>query len=383
MRDPQDDLEQLEAQGLRRFLQTFDSPQGREMIANSAEFLNFSSNDYLGFANDSQLKEQFREAIGFFGTGSGASRLICGTMRPHEELEKKIAALKKAEAALTFSSGFAAATGAIPAIVGKNDYVILDKLCHASLIDGVRLSGATFRVFRHNGMDQLRSRLEWAHRQGKERSGSRILVVTESVFSMDGDRTPLSEICELKNSAGALLWLDEAHGFGVLGPKGRGLAAELGLEEQVDFQMGTFSKAAGLSGGYLCASQDWIDLITNRARSFIYSTSPAPALAQTICGALDLVCGPEGERRREQLWENIAILRNSAGSAIVPLVIGENEAALATAQRLRDRGFWIPAIRYPTVPKGSARLRITVSAAHQRSDLVRLRSELGELGLMK
>ena len=286
MRDPEAELRALERDGLRRRLRPLDSAQGpRVALADHGDCLNFSSNDYLGLASDEGLKESYQKNIGRFGVGSGASRLVCGTMAAHLRLEEKIAALKRAEAAITYSSGYAAATGSLPALCGKGDIIILDKLCHASLIDGARLSGATLRIFPHNDLDRLESHLQWAARR-IDRDG-RILVVTESVFSMDGDLAPLARIVECKERHGALLLVDEAHALGVLGPRGRGLAAALGLEGRVDFQMGTFSKAVGLSGGYLCGDRAMIDLLVNRARSFIYSTAPSPALAATVDEALE------------------------------------------------------------------------------------------------
>jgi len=384
MRDPQQELDDLAAAGLRRELRILSGPQRPEIVIGPESLINFSSNDYLGLANSEDLKGVFQEAIRKHGVGSGASRLVSGTMAAHMELEERIAAFKNAGAGLTFSSGFAAATGSIPAIMGKDDIIILDKLCHASLIDGARLSGAVIRVFPHNDLNKLASHLQWA--AGKKSPESRILVITESVFSMDGDRAPLKEICDLVGAAGALLMVDEAHALGVIGPGGRGLAAGLGVESRIDFQMGTFSKAIGLSGGYLCASRVWIDLMINRARSFIYSTAPAPALAETISASLDLVGSSKGDRLREELWERIGIIRQSkffansaTASAILPVVIGENEAALSAAQFLRERGFLVPAIRFPTVPRGTARLRITVSAAHRREDIQRLKDGLEQM----
>jgi 8-amino-7-oxononanoate synthase len=400
MRDPEEELGALEASGLRRRLRRLDSPQGR-MVKLAEAFphlglvssqsmtggtpvpqetsrscLNFSSNDYLGLADDEALKSLYQTHIGRLGAGSGASRLVCGTMAAHLELEEKLAALKRSAAALTFTSGFAAATGTIPALCGKDDIVILDKLCHASLIDGARLSGATMRVFPHNDLDRLASHLRWAgEKRGKN---TRVLVVTESVFSMDGDLAPLAGICDLKDAHDALLLLDEAHAFGVLGPEGRGLAAALGLEARLDLQMGTFSKAAGLSGGYLCASRAIIDLLVNRARSFIYSTAPSPALAATIHDGLDLVCGTCGDELRAVLAAHRDQFQPGAPSAIVPLILGENEAALAASAALQERGFLVPAIRYPTVPRGSARLRVTLSAAHRTEDITALLETLRE-----
>ncbi len=378
MRDPEEELRDLAAAGLRRTLRRLDSPQGPAIrLAEGGECLNFSSNDYLGLANDAALKSLYQHHIGESGAGSGASRLVCGTMAAHLELEDKLAALKRSEAALTFTSGFAAATGTIPALCGKDDIVILDKLCHASLIDGARLSGATMRVFPHNDLDRLADHLRWAAE--KRGPNSRVLVVTESVFSMDGDLAPLAAICELKDAHDALLLLDEAHAFGVLGPQGRGLASALGLEGRVDLQMGTFSKAAGLSGGYVCASRATVDLLVNRARSFIYSTAPSPALAATIRDGLDLVCGPVGDRLRAALSRHRETFAPGTPSAIVPVILGENETALAASAALLERGFLVPAIRYPTVPRGSARLRVTLSAAHREEDVTALKKALAEV----
>lgn len=376
MRTPGEELAHLESESLRRNLRRIESPQGPHVLLSGKEVLNFSSNDYLGLADSPDLVGAFQENLSRYGVGSGASRLVCGSLAPHVELEQKLADVKKTEAALTFSSGFATATGAIPAICQKDDVIILDKLSHASLIDGSRLSGATIRVFPHNDLDKLRKHLNWA----TENVGSngRILVITESVFSMDGDLAPLCDICDLKDEFGVLLLVDEAHAFGIIGPQGRGLAAELGLETRIDFHMGTFSKALGLSGGYLCSSREWIDLWINRARSFIYSTAPSPALAATITDALELITGEEVEALRTKLWENIHHFSAEATSAIIPLILGENDKALQVSQDLQERGFLVPAIRFPTVPRGTARLRITVSAAHSSEEIDSLKSALAE-----
>lgn len=380
MRDPEEELSSLDASGLRRHLRRLDSPQhARVTLAGTGPVLNFSSNDYLGLAGSAALTASFQRHLETHGAGAGASRLICGTMSPHLELEGKLAALKRSEAALTFSSGFATATGILPALCGKDDFILLDKLCHASLIDGARLSGATMRIFPHNKTGKLRDLLQRAAE--KTSPGQRILIVTESIFSMDGDQAPLPELVELKDEFGALLLLDEAHAFGVIGPQGRGLAAATGLESRVDLQMGTFSKAVGLSGGYVCASRPLIDLLVNRARSFIYSTAPSPALAATLCDALDLVAGPEGDRRRDSLRENLISFSPDAASAIHPYLIGENEDALRASQQLLEAGFLVPAIRYPTVPRGTARLRLTFSAAHTPADVSALKMALAQLSL--
>src|SRR5438552_4868796 len=253
-------LKALRAASLDRHLSEIGTAQNPEIEMAGRRLLNFSSNDYLGLANDSRLREAAIAAINEFGVGAGASRLISGTQSPHLRLERALAQWKRTEAALCFSSGYAAALGTIPALMGKDDVILLDKLCHASLIDGAKLSGAVLRVFPHNHVGKLEKHLEWARR---EHSGKRVLIITESVFSMDGDRAPLRELVELKKRFGALLMLDEAHAIGVIGPNGRGLAAEENLKEDVDLQMGTLSKALGASGGYICGSRSLIEWLIN------------------------------------------------------------------------------------------------------------------------
>lgn len=372
--DPQEELAELAAAGLLRTLRPLDSPAGPRVVRDGRELWNFASNDYLGLAADPELAEAFIEGVRRYGAGSAAARLVCGTLPPHRLLEETLAAAKGTEAALVFSSGFATAVGSLPALAGKDDVLVLDKLCHASLIDGARLSGATIRVFPHNDTAKLARLLESIR---AKQPTARMIVVTESVFSMDGDLCPLREIVELKDQHGALLFLDEAHGFGVLGPHGMGLAAGLGVQGRVDFQMGTFSKAAGLSGGYLATTSAWRDLFVNRARSFVYSTAPPPALAHASMAALERIMSADGDRRRQRLQENIDVLSAGHPSAVIPKVLGGNEAALAAAAHLESRGFLVPAIRYPTVPRGTARLRISLSAAHPREAVAALASEIG------
>src|SRR5438876_4924693 len=265
----QEQLEALRARSLERKLRETGSAQGPEVQIAGRRLINFSSNDYLGLAGDSRLRNAAIGTIKEFGVGAGASRLVSGTQSPHLRLESALAKWKGTEAALCFSSGYAAALGTIPALVGHGDVILLDKLCHASLIDAAKLSGSVLRVFPHNHLGKLESHLAWAHR---EHAGKRVLIVTESVFSMDGDRAPLRELVELKKHFGALLLLDEAHAVGVIGPNGRGLAAAENLSEDVDVQMGTLSKALGASGGYICGSCSLIEWLMNRARYFIDST---------------------------------------------------------------------------------------------------------------
>ncbi|MCE9542598.1 MAG: 8-amino-7-oxononanoate synthase, partial [Verrucomicrobia bacterium] len=276
----------LEQQELSRRLRVIDSMQGTRITICGRELSNFSSNDYLGLAAHPALAEAMSRAASRWGGGSTASRLICGTTAEHADLEEELAAVKGTEAALVFSSGVAAATGTIPALVRRGDVVILDKLAHACLIDGARASGAKMRVFPHNDLEKLESHLKWAletHPSGK------ILIVTESVFSMDGDLAPLKEIVELKEKHGALLFLDEAHAVGVRGTGAQGLAGELGLGDRIEIQMGTLGKALGVSGGYIAGSRTLVDFLINKARSFVFSTAPSPAVAAACRAALRIV----------------------------------------------------------------------------------------------
>jgi 8-amino-7-oxononanoate synthase len=373
--DLQAQCDDWRAQGLWRELRLLDSAQGPVIRVDGQELINFSSNDYLGLANCTELRAAMKGGVDLYGAGAGASRLVCGTLRPHRELEEALADFKGTEAALTFSSGYATALGTIPALVSTGDTVILDKLCHASLVDAARLSGATIRIFPHNHLGKLEKLLQNA--QG------RVLVVTESVFSMDGDCCPLAEIVELKDRHGAWLMLDEAHAVGVLGPNGRGLAAELGLESRVELQMGTLSKSLGLSGGYLAASRQVIGWLINRARSLVYSTATPPAIAHAALAALALVRGAAGDERRNRLHVRLGQLRpgETPASAIVPWIIGNEQEAMQMSADLREAGFLIPAIRYPTVARGTARLRVTLSADHTEEQVGKLLTAFGQAGL--
>lgn len=393
---PEEELAELQRVDLLRRLRTFEPRGGRGLewkvdpavAGPGTELVEFASNDYLGLARHPRVIHAVGEGLRRFPAGAAASRLICGGSPAHELLEERLAGFKQAEAALLFGSGFAAASGALPALLGRDDFVLLDKLSHACLIDGARLSGATMRVFPHQRLDKLDELLAWCRQ--KARPGARILIVTESVFSMDGDQTDLKSLIELKQRHGALLMLDEAHAIGVIGPQGRGLAAVGDWQDQVDFHMGTLSKAIGLSGGYIAARRSWIDLLINKARSFIFSTAPPPALAWGALTALELLQGNEGDQLRTALQERVGQLRSllaDAGicadsgpvrtppewpqdrgggvSAIVPLLTGDTARALDLAQALLQSGHLVPAIRYPTVPRNAARLRISLSAAHE------------------
>ena len=381
----EDELDALKQQSLLRKLREIHSTMGTAMTYAGRILVNFSSNDYLGLAGEPFLREAAKKAIDEYGVGAGASRLVCGTLAPHVELEEKLALFKGTEAALTFSSGYATALGTLSALVGKDDVIILDKLAHASLIDGARLSGAVIRVFPHNDVAKLESHLEWARQTYPT---ARIVVVTESIVSMDGDRAPLVEIVEAKDRHGALLLVDEAHAVGVVGANGRGLAELLKVAGRVDIQMGTLSKAIGVSGGYICGRRALIDWLINRARSFVYSTAVPPAVAAAALASIEFLSSPEGEARRQQLWENLKVLATGLPpgltpeklrSAIVPVMLGEEERALAASKLFFDRGFFVPAIRYPTVARGTARLRLTISAAHQPEEIQAVTEALWKL----
>ncbi len=381
MRQAEDELTSLEEEGLLRRLRSLNPGDAPFLLLDGRRIINFSSNDYLGLARDEELVSAAQEAAARFGAGSGSSRLICGSLSPHHELEETIAAWKNTEAALSFSNGYAAAVGTLTSILRRGDVVILDKLSHACLIDGARLSEATLRVFPHNNLDKLEQLL--ARAREKLPAGARVLVVTESIFSMDGDRAPIAELVSIVERHGALLLVDEAHAVGVMGMRGEGLVADLGVQEGVTFQMGTLGKAVGSAGGYLAAERRWIDLILNNARSFIFSTAPPPAQVAASQRGLEIIASARGRKLRDRLWENIALFSRirdqKSQSAILPVVIGENEAALRAAENLLKAGFLAPAVRFPSVPRGSARLRITLSAAHDEDQISALHARLQTL----
>lgn len=373
---------ELERRDLWRELRRIERREGAHLHTGEGRLISFASNDYLGFAEAEWLREAVGEGVAKYGAGAGASRLVSGSFASHHELEALLAEVKGTEAALTFASGFAVPMGVIPALVGAGDTVILDKLCHASLVDAARLSGARLRVFPHNHLGKLERLLAGA--------SGRVLVVTESVFSMDGDQAALAEVVELKDRHGAWLLLDEAHAFGVLGPQGRGLAAALGLERRVELHMGTLSKAAGLSGGYIAARREVIEWLVNRARSLVYSTAPPPFLAHAACAAVRAMTGAAGEAARERLRAHAGLFQRilSGGaeraftSAIMPLIVGGERRALDLAAALRRAGFLVPAIRYPTVARGGARLRLSFSAAHDTAGVEGLAAALRSSGIV-
>ena len=376
------DLGEIRDAGLWRELREIESAQSARIKFGSRELINFSSNDYLGLAGHPALAQAAREAIEQFGVGSGASRLICGSVQPHHELESALAKWQGTESALVFSTGFAAAQGVLTSLLGRGDVVIIDKKAHASMIDGAKLSGATLRVFRHNDLENLEKLLQWAADRG-----GRVLVASESVFSMDGDHAPLAGIVALKERYGAWLMLDEAHAVGLYGPLGQGLAAAGGLAERIEIRMGTLGKAVGAAGGFICGSRQLFDLLVNKARSFIFSTAPSPAVSAAARAGVELIQGAEGQSLRGQLWQRVDELRHCAASlgwktpaepsAILPLIVGEEAKAVATMDHLREAGFFIPAIRYPSVPRNEARLRVTLTANHTAENIEQLVNAFG------
>ena len=369
-------LNQLRDQSLFRELRTIEQITGPLVRVNDRMIVNFASNDYLGLSQHPSVKMAAKAAIEEFGAGAGASRLLTGTESPHIKVEKEIAAFKGVESAIVFSSGYAAAIGTITSVAGPGDVIILDKLAHACLIDGAKLSGAALRVFPHNDIAKLQSHLTWARRTYPS---GKALIVTESIFSMDGTFADLAPIVELKRNFDAVLMVDEAHATGVIGPDGTGWIAALGLTKEVDIQMGTLSKALGASGGFICGSASLIQLLVNRARSFIYSTALPPSSAAAASEALKIVHSQEGKILRGQLLDNVLRLDQLLAhrshrtgdtiSPIFPVMIGDEGRALVLAAALLERGILAPAIRYPTVARGSARIRIALSSLHSNQQV--------------
>jgi 8-amino-7-oxononanoate synthase len=372
-------LNRLRQQSLFRELRTIEEIRGPIVKVRDRRLINFASNDYLGLSQHPSVKAAAKAAIDQYGVGAGGSRLVTGSQSPHAKFEEEIAAFKGTESALLFSTGYAAAVGTICSLIGPGDVIILDKLCHACLIDGAKLSGALLRVFPHRNIAKLSHQLALAqrtHPQGK------ILIATESIFSMDGHRGDLDAIVDLKNEFRAMLLVDEAHATGVIGPQGSGLVHALGLTRQVEVQMGTLSKALGVSGGFICGSRILIQILVNRARSFIYSTALPSACAAAGSAALQILRTGEGDILRSRLWNNVYALAKSLEalsdqgpkptSPIFPIVIGDEERTLGLAESLLEGGFLVPAIRYPTVARGSARIRVAVSASHQAEQILAL-----------
>jgi len=405
----QHELDERAALGLLRQRQVLQCPQSPHIVIGGKPYLAFCSNDYLGLANHPQLIAALQQGASQHGVGAGAAHLVSGHSIAHHQLEQALAAFVGKPAALLFSTGYMANLGTVQALVSKDDTVFADKLNHASLNDAMLLSRATIKRYRHNDMAQLAQLLEQAE-------SGRKLIITDAVFSMDGDLAPLPELLALCERHDAWLLADDAHGFGVLGAQGRGSLfnfkspptplLQRGEDADASFDnpplqkggrgdlispriiyMATLGKAAGVFGAFVAAEQVVIDTLINHARSYIYTTATPPALASAVLESLKLI--GQGDALREHLRGLIAQLRNGlsdlrwplmpSDTAIQPLLIGDNHAALALSEALRERGIWVAAIRPPTVPQGTARLRITLSAAHNTADVARLIEALHEL----
>ena len=366
------ELEEIRAAGLYRRLRRMDSASYREVFVEGRPLLMCASNNYLGLADDPQLQDAAVEAIRLFGTGSGGSRLTTGNTALHEELEAAIASLKGTEAALLFNTGYMANVAALTTLVGTGDLILSDQWNHASLIDGARLSRADKQIYKHADMEDLEALLSSAH--GNYR---RILIVTDGVFSMDGDLAPLPAICDLAERYGADVMVDDAHATGVLGSQGGGTVDHYRLHGRVAVQMGTLSKAVGAEGGYLAGSRQLVEFLLNKARPFIFSTAQSPAVIGASLAGLRIIA-EEPERRRHLLatadrlrWRLVAegfdVIPGS--TPILGVVIGEAEEAVDFSRRLEAAGVFAPAIRPPTVPLGTSRIRLTLTAHHTEEDV--------------
>ncbi len=366
------ELEDLRQHHLLRSLSDFESAPEPEISYQGRRYLLLASNNYLGLATDPRVVHGAQEALRRYGASTAASRLVSGSTVLHRELEAELAALKGTEAAVLFSSGYLANLGTIGALVGPGDTIFCDRLNHASIIDAAFLSRARLVVYRHNDMDHLAALLQ-------RHAGRRSLIVTDSVFSMDGDLAPLPDLCDLAERWGCMLMVDEAHGTGVLGPRGGGAVEHFGLRGRVPIVMGTLSKALGSVGGFIAGSRRLIDYLRNRARTFMFDTALAPSAAGAALAALRVARVEEQRRARlrqlvRALYEALAeqgyhVPRPDA--AILPVLVGDSDTALDLAAALRERGVWAPAIRPPAVPRGTARLRVTLMATHTEAHLER------------
>jgi glycine C-acetyltransferase len=379
-----EELRNLQEEGLYRQMRLVSGSQGGRVVLDGREVLLLCSNNYLGLANHPALQRASIQAIERYGASSGASRLVSGNMELHQELEARIAAFKGTERALLFNSGYAANTGILPALVGKGDLLFSDRLNHASIVDGALLSRARLIRYPHNDLVALRRLLQETKTTGRR------LIVTDGVFSMDGDLAQLAELVALKREFGALLMVDDAHGSGVLGATGRGSAEQCGVMAAIDVHMGTFGKALGSFGAYAAASAELIDYLINRARSFIFSTALPPAVLAASIAAIDLVEAPEGQALRERLAQNASLFRGALQTAgfdtmgsetqIVPILVGTAESTMEFSRLLLEEGLFVQGIRPPTVPAGSCRLRCTLMASHTDADLAQAVAAITAVG---
>ena len=366
------DLEQLKKEGLYIIIRTIESPQGAWIVVDGKKVLNMCSNNYLGFANHPKLKEKAKEAIDKFGVGPAAVRTIAGTMSLHTELEKKLAEFKGAEATISFQSGFNANLATIPALVGKEDAIFSDELNHASIIDGCRLSKATIVRYKHNNPEDLEKKLE----EYKDFSGKK-LIITDGVFSMDGDIAPLDKIVEVAEKYDAMTMVDDAHGEGVLGRGGRGIVDHFNLHGKVDIEVGTLSKAFGVVGGYVAASKKVVEYLRQKARPFLFSSAVTPGDVAACIAAVDILT--ESDELVNRLWDNANYFKTEmknlgfdlgiSQTPITPVMLGDAKLAQEFSKNLFKEGIFAQAIGYPTVPKGKARIRVMISATHSKDDL--------------
>ncbi len=368
-------LDSLKASGTYRHMRVVDGPQGPRAIVDGKPVINLSSNNYLGLATHPKLKEAACKAVEEYGAGSGAVRTIVGTLAMHEELEKKLAAFKGTEATLVFQSGFTANAGVLGPLLEEGDLVISDALNHASIIDGVRLTKAARAIYQHNDMDNLARVLKES--EGKYK---KTLIVTDGVFSMDGDIAPLDKVAELAQQYGAITMVDDAHASGVLGDHGRGTVSHYHIpHDQWDISVGTLSKAVGVLGGYVACSQKLRDLMEHRARPFLFSTSHPPAVTAAISAAIDLMDSDEGQSLMDTLWDNTRFFKAGlqelgfdtgiSQTPITPVIIGDEAKSVQFSNALFDKGVLGTAIAFPTVARGKARVRTIVTATHTKDDL--------------
>lgn len=367
-----EELNSLKQAGLYRPLKELQSPQRPRSVIDGREVINLSSNNYLGLADDPRLKQAMIEATEAYGAGSGAVRTIIGTMSIHNQLEEKLAEFKHVEAAVVFQSGFTCNSGVIPVLVGEGDAVISDELNHASIIDGCRLSKAKIHRYRHADMDDLARVLKETDGQYRRR-----LIITDGVFSMDGDIAPLPDIVELAEKHGCMTYVDDAHSSGVLGKNGRGSVNHFGLDGRVTVQVGTLSKAVGVLGGYVAGPRALIELLWHKGRPFLFSTSHPPGVAAACLKAIEIM--EQEPERIERLWENTRYFKqrlNDLGfdtgkseTPITPVIAGDEVKAMKLSDRLLEEGVFAQGIAYPTVPRGKARVRTIVTAAHTKEDL--------------
>lgn len=377
-------LEELRGKGLGIHFRILESPQGAWLTIEGRQVLNLCSNNYLGLANHPKLKEAARAALDKYGVGPGAVRTIAGTMYIHEELENRLAAFKKVEATVVLQSGFSANQAVIPTIVGVEDVILSDELNHASIIDGVRLSKAQRRVWKHRDVEDLRARLE----EPEVQKCRMRLIITDGVFSMDGDVAPLDRIVEAAEEFDAVVMVDDAHGEGVLGSHGRGIVDHFGLHGRCQIEVGTLSKAFGVVGGFVSGSKTVVDYVKQQGRPFLFSSSLSPADTAAAIAAVDLL--EESDEPVKKLWENTDYFKKGMAdlgfdtglteTPIVPVMLYEAETAQAFSRSLFDKGFFAMAIGFPTVPTGKARIRVMMTAAHTVDDLDRALEAFGAIG---